>query len=140
MAWIDSDGIVGCKRMPDTEGDVLDLLRSIRALGFDTAIIEEQAGFGMPGQKISAGAMFTFGRGFGYLLGATQALGFRVELVRPQKWQKSLSLGTKHSAGGRTAWKNHLKEVAQQLFPTQTVTLAVADALLLLEYRRKLVV
>lgn len=138
FAWSDGNGTVECRAMGDTEGDVMDLLRSIRSAGVETIIMEDQAGFGAPGGKVSPGAMFTFGRGFGFILGAAQAMGYSVELVRPQKWQKALSLGTKAAAGGRTAWKNKLKAEAQRRFPNAIVTLAVSDALLLLEYRRSL--
>jgi hypothetical protein len=56
-------------------------------------------------------------------------------LVRPQKWQGYLSLGK--SEGDKTKWKNKLKQRAQSLFPSLDVTLATADALLLLEYGNK---
>lgn len=136
FAWT-INGEVHCQRMPDTEGDVLDLLRSLRAQGIDRIVIEDQVGVMGPGMKVAASAMFTFGRGFGFLLGAAAALGFRLEAVRPAKWQKSLSLGTKRDAGGKTAWKNKLKAVAQQRFPQCDVTLAVADALLILDYAQQ---
>lgn len=134
FAFCCGDGEIRCHKMPDTEGDVLDLLRSIRALGIERLVIEDQTGVVGPGMKIAASAMFTFGRGFGFLLGAAMALGYRVEPVRPMKWQKALSLGTKKHAGGTTPWKNKLKGIAQQRFPHCVVTLSVADALLILDY------
>ena len=76
--------------------------------------------------------MFSFGEGFGFLKGCLMSLGFRVVLVRPQRWQKQLSLGSKKEHG--KAWKNHLKANAQRLFPNAEITLKTADALLLLEY------
>jgi hypothetical protein len=133
FAWLNG-GETQCQKMPATEGDVLDLLRQIRATGVERLVIEDQVGVMGPGMKVAASAMFTFGRGFGFLLGAAMALGYRVEAVRPMKWQKSLSLGTKKDAGGNTPWKNKLKAVAQQRFPMCSVTLSVADALLLLDY------
>jgi crossover junction endodeoxyribonuclease RuvC len=78
--------------------------------------------------------MFRFGRNFGFILGVFAALKIPVELVRPQKWQKALSLGTSAAHASKTAWKNHLKAEAQRRFPDQKVTLATADALLLLSY------
>ncbi|NDA10096.1 MAG: hypothetical protein EBZ07_04525, partial [Verrucomicrobia bacterium] len=62
-------------------------------------------------------------------------LSARIVLVRPQKWQSFLSLGT--SDGNKTKWKNKLKAKAQNLYPDLDVTLAISDALLLLEYGRK---
>ena len=118
--------------MPQTEGDVIDALRSISASGIKQMIVEDQNGF--CGNACPGSAMFNFGRGFGFMLGAAQAMGFSIELVRPQKWQKALSLGSKKDEGGTGPWKRKLKEVAQRLHPTQEVTLKTADALLILHY------
>lgn len=134
FAWTFGVRETNCVKMPETEGDVLDLLRSIRAAGIERLVIEDQVSVVGPGMKIAASAMFKFGRGFGFILGAAMGLGYRVESVRPMKWQKSLSLGTKKDAGGTTPWKNKLKGIAQQRFPNCEVTLSVADALLILDY------
>lgn len=133
IAWRDTEGNILTLPMPQTEGDVLEALRDI---GFINAVayVEEVGGFCGVGQPGSA--MFKFGRGFGFILGVLQSSFVRVELVKPQRWQKHFGLGTTKEAGGKTAWKNKLKAKAQQLFPDQTVTLKTADALLLLEYAR----
>lgn len=131
MAWMLNDETASIP-MPQTEGDVLDALRAVRASGISNIIIEDQNGF--CGNAAPGSAMFNFGRGFGFILGASQALGFSIELVRPQKWQKALSLGSKKDEGGSGPWKRKLKEVAQRLFPSQDVTLKTADALLILHY------
>ena len=136
FAWTNGDGEVGCARMPATEGDVIDLLRSARANGIERMILEDQTGCVGPNMRVSAPSSFTFGRGFGVILGAAQSMGFQVELVRAQKWQKALSLGTKKDAGGNSAWKWKLKAHAQRLFPSAQVTLETADALLLIEYAK----
>jgi hypothetical protein len=117
--------------MPATDGDVLAHLLSLRAAGFNTAIVEQVVGF-IP--SAGAGAMFTFGEGFGFLKGCLMALNYRVELVRPAKWQKALSLGSKKDHGKQ--WKNHLKVEAQRRFPNSEVTLKTADAFLILDYAR----
>jgi hypothetical protein len=146
-----------------TEGDIVEGLRMIRQShsieGQLIAFVEEVGGFigfPMPGSR-----MFTFGRGFGFLLGVLQTLGYRVELVKPQKWQKALGLGNsgkvkpdlskcatelekseekkrvkKLNAAAKVEWKNKLKAEAQRRFPHLKVTLETADALLLLEYGR----
>jgi hypothetical protein len=56
--------------------------------------------------------------------------------VTPQKWQKAFGL-VKEKGEEPRAWKNRIKAKAQQLFPSQKVTLAVADALLIAEYNRR---
>jgi hypothetical protein len=129
IAYVDPEGFPFAVPMPATDGDILDLLRSLRASGIECAVVEEVVGF-IP--SAGPGAMFTFGKGFGFLLGCLSALGYRVELVRPAKWQKSLSLGAKKDHG--KAWKNHLKQTAQRLYPNAEVTLKTSDALLILQY------
>jgi crossover junction endodeoxyribonuclease RuvC len=127
LAYVDQQWIVCTAAMPATDGDILDLLRSLRVTGIECAVVEEVVGF-IP--MAGAGAMFSFGKGFGFLLGCLMALGYRVELVRPAKWQKALSLGAKKDHGKE--WKSHLKGTAQRLFPHLEVTLKTADALLIL--------
>lgn len=56
-------------------------------------------------------------------------------LVRPQVWQKVFNLGTAASCASKSEWKNKLKAEAQRRFPHLPVTLATADALLILEWR-----
>lgn len=137
FAWHDSDNNAQCCPMPDTEGDVLEKLREIRASGVQSVIMEDQVGYFGQKSMVPASAMFKLGKGFGFTLGCSQALGFSVRLVRPQSWQKALSLGSKKDSGGNTPWKNKLKSMAQRLYPSCTVTLKTADALLLLHYASK---
>lgn len=132
IAHCDGIGDIRALPMPGTDGELLDLLRSLRASGIECAVVEEVVGF-IP--SAGAGAMFTFGKGFGFLLGCLMALNFRIELVRPQKWQSAMSLGKKSEHGKN--WKKHLLQKAQQLFPNADVTLKTADALLLLEYQAR---
>jgi len=120
--------------MPATEPDIAQKLKEIYYhLDKPTVIIEEVGGY--IGRPQPGSAMFTFGRNFGFLLGVLTCLSARIVLVRPQKWQSFLSLGT--SDGNKTKWKNKLKAKAQNLYPDLDVTLAISDALLLLEYGRK---
>ena len=120
--------------MPATEPDISQKLKEIYYhLDKPTVLIEEVGGY--IGSPQPGSAMFTFGRNFGFLLGVLTCLSARIVLVRPQKWQGFLGLGT--SDGNRTKWKNKLKSKAQNLYPDLDVTLAISDALLLLEYGRK---
>lgn len=125
---------------PDTEGDTLAAIRQFgegHDVGDGVAVVEAQVGVMGPNIKVSPASMFTFGRNYGFMLGVLQTLGWKLHLVRPMAWQKSLSLGTKKAHGGNTPWKNHLKAHAQRLYPDQKVTLRTADALLILEYARR---
>ncbi|HEV7926093.1 MAG TPA: hypothetical protein VGR14_12095, partial [Verrucomicrobiae bacterium] len=99
------------------------------------AIVEEVGGY--IGKAQPGSTAFKFGRNFGFILGVLQTLGIRVELVRPQKWQKALSLGSATGCASKTEWKNKLKASAQRLYPHLKPTLATADALLILDYARR---
>lgn len=120
-------------RMPPTEGDLVNLLREITPDPANTVAFVEEVG-GYIGKAQPASSAFKFGRNFGFLLGVLQTLGIRVELVRPQKWQKALGVGHASSCTSKTEWKNKLKAQAQRLYPQIKPTLATSDALLILEY------
>lgn len=138
IAVLQEDGSVVCvRKMPDTPQDILDFLRQYggtELFGSSVVCYMEKVGTGMPGQSSKATA--TFARHCGHLEMALLALGIRTNEVTPQKWIKAYQLG-KSSDCSKTEWKNRLKALAQQLFPREKVTLAVADALLLAEYGRK---
>ena len=120
--------------MPATEPDIAQKLKEIYYhLDKPTILIEEVGGY--VGRPQPGSAMFTFGRNFGFLLGVLTCLSARIVLVRPQKWQGFLGLGT--SDGNRTKWKNKLKSKAQNLYPDLDITLSTSDALLILEYGAK---
>lgn len=138
VAWTycNGDGCFAAVAMPKTEGDIVSLINSIIVNTPNYTVFMEEVG-GYCGAAMPGGAMFNFGRNFGFILGVLAARGVRVELVRPQKWQKHFSLGTVNESGGRTPWKNKLKQKAQQLFPHLDITLKTADALLILEYGKK---
>ena len=90
----------------------------------------------MPGQGVTS--CFSFGRGFGFILGLLTAFCHPYELVRPQKWKKEFSC---------TSDKNTSIEVAKRLFPgvdlrrTPKCTKphdGMAEALLMAEYAKRL--
>ena len=122
--------------MPPTEGDVLNLLRELVVDPANTVAVVEQVG-GYVGKAQPASTAFTFGRGYGFTLGCLQTLGVRVELVRPQKWQKALGLGSASGCASKSEWKNKLKALAQRLYPNLKPTLATADALLILDFAHR---
>ncbi len=122
--------------MPATEGDLVDLLRSLTADANEAVAYVEEVG-GYIGKAQPASSAFKFGRNFGFILGVLQTIGVRVELVRPQKWQKALGLGAASGCASKTEWKNKLKASAQRLYPNLKPTLATADALLILDYARR---
>ena len=137
IACLSPDGtVIEVRKMPETPYDILECLRRYSSSGLfggGCVCYLEKVGFGMPGQSSKATA--TFARHNGHLEMALLSLGIKTVEVTPQKWQKHYQLG-KSSEFTNTEWKNRLKACAQQLFPREKVTLAVADALLLAEYGR----
>jgi len=134
FAWRTRDSVL-CAKMPETEGDILGFLKRFNPIEY-TFFIEEVGGY--IGKAQPGSAMFTFGRTTGFTIGAIMALGFRLETVRPQTWQKRLGVGTSRTCASKTEWKNKLKAVAQRKFPSANVTLATSDALLILDYAENL--
>lgn len=112
-------------KMPDTDKDLLDLLKSVIFShdGYATAILEEVSSSPQMG-VVSA---FTFGRGFGKLEMALLAAEIPYEKVRPATWQKALRCMSKGD-------KNLTKKKAQELFPKMKVTHNIADGLLIATY------
>lgn len=133
IASVTINGMVDATKMPETEGDVLNRLKNLRTY-HDTLVLEQVGGY-VGGAGSPGSAMFNFGRNFGFLLGVAMTLGYRIIMVRPQAWQKALSLGNSKGMS-KTEWKNKLKAEAQRRFPKLSVTLSTADALLILEYGR----
>ena len=83
----------------------------------------------MPGQGVSS--TFKFGMNYGWWQGTLTTLGIPFERVYPLKWQTKMSCRTGSN-------KNVSKNRAQELFPRIKVTHALADALLIAEYGRRL--
>lgn len=129
------DSHIETHNMPDTFPDIYNLFADITGThpGKDFLAVLEDVGHGMPGQSSKATAMFA--RHNGHIEMALYSLGIRAFKVTPQKWQKhySNSLG-KSSGYEKREWKNKLKGLAQQMFPSEKVTLKNADAILLAYY------
>jgi hypothetical protein len=113
-------------KMPETVGDLVDLLRELAVKGFTTAYVERVHSSPQMG-VVSA---FTFGRGVGNIEAACQAVGIRLEWVAPGVWQRDIGCLTRGD-------KNVSKRKAQELFPNLKITHAIADALLIAEYARR---
>src|SRR4029077_20610175 len=92
------------------------------------AVLEDVGGF--TGTPQPGSRMFTFGRGYGQLEGFLIALGYQILRVRPQVWQKALSLGTRKGES-KPDHKRRMRGKALDLFPQIKPTLDQADALLI---------
>lgn len=120
------DGITRASaiKMPETEGDIVTALESIKSKYPDTIVYIERVG-PMPKQGVTG--VFKFGYSAGTLKGILSALHFTTHYVTPQKWQRALGCLTKGD-------KLVTKRKAQELFPDLSITHAVADALLIAYY------
>ena len=101
-----------------------------------TVVIEKVPAFVGP---IPASASFKLGYSYGWIVGLWQGRGFKVVLVTPQEWQKTMGVGTKKGGGHTTTeWKNKLKAEAQRRFPlVEKITLKTADAFCLLSHAQQ---
>jgi hypothetical protein len=87
------------------------------------------------GKFIPSSSAFKLGFSYGWIVGKFSA--YKTHLITPQVWQAYLGIGTKGEQT-TTQWKNKLKDEAIKLFPDQKrITLATADAYLLLHYAIK---
>jgi Holliday junction resolvasome RuvABC endonuclease subunit len=126
IAVVDQGGhIIGVTKMPDTERDIYAAIQSFHDA--DYCYIEQV--HSMPKQGVASS--FKFGTSYGGLRMALVAAGLRFETVTPQRWQSLLGCRSKGD-------KNVTKRRAQELFPGQLMTHAIADALLIAEYCRRI--
>lgn len=124
--------------MPGTEGDIIKLLRDFKQKAlisgeFSTIAVIEKIPFGgIP----NASALAKLHSNAGFIRGVIQTLAYRVEMVDPKVWQEHFHFGKVNDCKNKTAWKNKLKSEAQRIYPalSKEITLATADALLILEW------
>lgn len=124
-------GELATYKMPETEADIVNFFRQFDPNN-SKAMIERL--HGLP--RMSSTAMFSFGRNYGTLRTALAALKIPFDDVPPKNWQKVFSICYQKKMSSNQK-KNITKAKAQQLFPYLTVTHAVADSLLILEYLRR---
>lgn len=132
IAVIDSETVTLYK-MPPTEHGVVTLFESFKAYRKKHALIEKVGS--VPGN--SARSMFTFGRGVGVLHATLISTRIPFEEIIPTGWMRGLSIRRKRKTETKPQWKQHLKSVAEKMFPEEKLTLATCDALLIAEFCRR---
>jgi len=134
IAWMDPDGAnVTCQPMPDNLPDLRQLLGNL-AGNHHVKRCSLETVHSRPGQGVKSA--FTFGQVFGWVEAATICLGYQLERVRPQVWQKTFGLITGKDVS-RTKKKNKHKARAAEMWPGLKITHATADALLICEWWRR---
>ena len=127
IAALTEDGqVFMCEKLPATERDVIQTLEGAVTCA-DFGFIERVSSSPQMGVK----SAFTFGQSYGFLRGCLFAAGVAFDDITPAKWQRALGCLSKGD-------KNVTKAKAQQLFPGVKITHAIADALLIAEYGRRL--
>lgn len=119
--------------MPPTEGDLTTQLRAFCEYR-PVAYVEDVPW--VVRSKVNPASVGKLHRNVGVIHGALLAIGIPIIKVAPAVWQKPLRLGTRAACKSSTEWKNKLKAEAQRRFPGVNVTLATADALLILDWAR----
>lgn len=122
IALIRGRKILDVFRLKDKTGlEIKNWLRHQRTLYSDIRGAIEQVSSSPQMGVVSA---FTFGKGYGHLIGMLDAFEIPYEFVRPQKWQKALGCLSKGD-------KNVTKAAAHRTWPNYKATHADADALLI---------
>jgi len=128
VAVIYGDGTLETHKCPADSDGMAELMLDIKASAISEndeikCIIEHVHAF--PNQGVVS--MFNFGKNYGMWLGILSALGIDYMPISPRTWQPFYGKMPKN----KIKRKNHLKQLAQELYPHWKVTLAIADAILL---------
>ena len=119
--------------------DLCDWLRSLyEAAKIDGvrihAFVEHVSGF-VPGRPQPASRAFILGQSYGRALGILEAIKMPYERVSPVVWQREFMQA--RSGESYAERKRRIARIARQLFPSQKITLARADSLIIAEYGRR---
>jgi hypothetical protein len=128
---------VRCCCTPADKQEILDLIRRIQDPCF--AVLEKIPCAIYGSAKSSMAKLYGSYTAWGMAL---TACGIPHVEVMASAWQKGLGIPGRVKTGpgaeSRRQWKGRLRDLAQERHPGLKVTLAVADALLLAEYARKI--
>ena len=116
-------------KCPATTHDMAEELILAKDIRKCTAVVERVHSF--PGQGVAS--TFNFGYNYGVWLGILSALHIPYQLCLTRKCMKFYGSMPKEKKDR----KNHLKQLAQQMYPDHKVTLYNADAILLANYLKK---
>jgi len=116
-------------KMPPTPEDIVVLLQRFALKSRLVELHLENPSKGGWGEAAGSGIAKLFEQ-IGGIRYSAMMVGWKVNLVTPQKWQAAHGL-KREKGEGKTAWKNRLKALAMDLYPDHHVTLQTADALLI---------
>jgi len=133
FALLDSVGqVLHTTKMLDTEAEIVEWLVEIqhRWGSYQGARISGMLERAASSPQMGVRSAFTFGRNYGTLRTALTAALIPFDTVHPSKWQRALGCLSRGD-------KNVTKRRAAELFPSVTMTHAIADACLIAEYCRR---
>ncbi len=133
IAWIDVEGNYGAEAMPDTH---LKLVKRLHELCGNLHVFLEHLQ-PLPSRVRGAVASFKLGTHYGMLQGILISYRLPFTIVRPQLWQGRLGCSYPGQEISYAEKKKRNRILAQKLFPDIKVTHAIADALLIAEYGRR---
>lgn len=130
-------GEVMARPMPETDRELLNFLGPYRPVdGKPIAFAVLERVWSSPGWG-HVGA-FKFGMSYGGLRMALAAQRIPFEEALPKRWQQVMGVTYPKRTDGKARDKNITKARAEALFPSLTVTHAIADALLIASFCRRL--
>ena len=122
-------------KMPETRADLLELIEPFLAYNVIRRAVVEKV---HSSPQMGVASAFTFGMNYERVLMALTCLKIPFVEVTPGTWQKAFMLKKGKGLGlSPTEKKNDHKRVAQELFPSLKVTLAICDALLIADFARR---
>jgi len=131
LAIRDCGGSIWLQPMPDSLPALVGLLRTYKTADAELWI-EEVPKF--TGKNIPSSTTAVLFQNVGRVEGAAVALGYSLHRVPPKVWQEPLGLGGRKSVDTQAQWKRKLRGKAEELYPTLDITLATADAVLVLHF------
>jgi len=151
IAAIAENGEVVTFKMPADESDLARLIEELNvSLEIESCLLEEQharpahmADPENPGKTIMVQGVtstWTFACGYGIIRGVLASFRIPRETIRPRDWQKALGIAPRHKKPpeSQSEWKGRLRKKAQELFPRESITLQLADAILIAETCRRM--
>ena len=125
------NGQIEAVNCQDTVKDMADYIKKHRWDCIDMFCVIEKV-HSVPGQGVRS--VFTFGKNYGEWLGILASNGVPYKEVPPETWMKYYGAMPQV----RTKRKNHIKHLAQSLYPSIKITLKTADAVLLAHWCRQI--
>jgi len=140
IAYISPTGSSGAIPMPVMGKDINghEIAAQLKAILPDVVFLEKAQAMSKNGKQGVTG-MFSYGKGFGIIIGACEALGIPYRLVTPQAWKKAVLAGTAKDKDAaiafvRRAYPNIDLTPGRKRVPHD----GMADAVCLAEYGRQL--